>query len=112
LVNTQSREATVKIDLPPTSLLRPGMFARAAITTSTATGVTVPSKAVLPQPDGSSNVFLLSGEDIVQARKVEVGEVVNGGNVEIKNGLQPGDRVVLAGAGFLKDGDKVRVANQ
>ena len=112
LVNTQSREATVKIDLPPTLLLRPGMFARAAITTSTATGVTVPSKAVLPQADGSSIVFLLSGEDIVQARKVEVGEVVNGGNVEIKNGLQPGDRVVIAGAGFLKDGDKVRVANQ
>lgn len=112
LVNAQSREATVKIDLPPTSLLRVGMFARAAVTTSTATGVTVPNKAVLPQSDGSSIVFLLSGEDIVQARKVEVGEVVNGGNVEIKNGLQPGHKVVVTGAGFLKDGDKVRVANQ
>lgn len=112
LVNTQSREATIKINLPPTSLLRPGMFARAAITTSTTTGVTVPSKAILPQADGSSIVFLLLGEDIVQSRKVEVGEVVQGGNVEIKNGLQPGDKVVMAGAGFLKDGDKVRVANQ
>jgi multidrug efflux pump subunit AcrA (membrane-fusion protein) len=48
----------------------------------------------------------------VQARKVEVGEVVNDGNVEIRSGLQPGDRVVVAGAGFLKDGDTVRVANQ
>ena len=32
-VNDQRREATVKIDLPPTTLLKPGMFASAAITT-------------------------------------------------------------------------------
>jgi multidrug efflux pump subunit AcrA (membrane-fusion protein) len=88
------------------------MFARAAITTTTTTGVTVPSKAVLPQPDGSAIVFLLSGEDNVQARKVEVGEVANGSSVEIKKGLQSGDRVVVDGAGFLKDGDRVRIVSQ
>ena len=111
LVEKQSRQATVKIDLPPTTLLRPGMSAVAVITTTTAVGVTVPSKAVLPQPDGSAMVFILSGEDKVQARKVEVGDVVNGDSVEIKNNLQPGERVVVAGAGFVKDGDKVRVAS-
>ncbi len=112
IVNAQSRNALVRIDVPATTLLRPGMFARAALATTTATGVTVPSKAVLPQSDGSSIVFLLSGEDKVQARKVEVGEVVNGGNVEIKNGLKQGDRIIVAGAGYLKDGDRVRIASQ
>ena len=112
IVNAQSRNALVRIDVPATTLLRPGMFARAAIATTTATGVTVPTKAVLPQSDGSSIVFLLSGEDKVQARKVEVGEVVNGGNVEIKNGLKQGDRIIVAGAGYLKDGDRVRIASQ
>jgi RND family efflux transporter MFP subunit len=112
LVNAQSRQALVRIDVPATTLLRPGMFARAAITTTTNTGVTVPNKAIQPQSDGSIMVFLLSGEDKVQARKVEVGEVVNGGNVEIKNGLKQGDRVVVAGAGYLKDGDRVRIASQ
>lgn len=109
LVNKDKRQAIVKIDLPPTTLLRPGMFARAAITTTTNTGVIVPSKAVLPQSDGSASVFLLSGEDKVQARRVELGGSVNGDSVEIKNGLQPGDRVVVAGAGYLKDGDRVQV---
>ncbi|MBD2537654.1 efflux RND transporter periplasmic adaptor subunit [Coleofasciculus sp. FACHB-SPT36] len=116
LVNAQRREATVTIDLPQPSSgeslsLRPGMFARAAITTTTTTGVTVPAKAVLPQPDGSAIVFLLSGEDTVQARKVELGEVATGDTREIKSGLKPGDRVVVAGAGYLKEGDKVRVVN-
>lgn len=110
LVNAQSRQATVKIDIPATNLLRPGMFVRAAINTTTATGITVPSKAVLPQSDGSASVFLLLGEDKVQARRVELGSTVNGDIVEIKNGIQVGDRIVVAGAGYLKDGDRVQVA--
>lgn len=109
LVNAESREAKVTIDLPSTSLLRPGMFARAAITSTTVPGLTVPAKAVQPQPDGSAIIFLLSGEDKVKAQPVEVGEVLSGGRVEISKGLKPGDRVVVAGAGYLKDGDQVQV---
>ena len=109
LVNVESREAKVTIDLPSTSLLRPGMFARAAITSATVPGLTVPAKAVQPQPDGSAIVFLLAGEDKVKAQPVEVGEVLSGGRVEIKKGLKTGDRVVVAGAGYLKDGDRVQV---
>ncbi len=109
LVNDQRREATVKIDLPATNLLKPGMFARAAITTNSAMGMTVPQKAVQAQPDGSVIVFMLSGEDIVRAQKVELGEPINGNRVEIKSGLKLGDRVVVSGAGYLKDGDKVLV---
>ncbi len=110
LVNDQRREATVKIDLPATKLLKPGMFARAAITTSSTLGMTVPQKAVQTQPDGSVIVFMLSGEDIVRAQKVELGEPLDGNRVEIKSGLKLGDRVVVKGAGYLKDGDKVLVA--
>ncbi|MEC4813779.1 MAG: efflux RND transporter periplasmic adaptor subunit [Scytonema sp. PMC 1069.18] len=111
VVNQQRREATVNIDLPETTLLKPGMFARAAISTTTTTGVAVPQKAVLPQPDGSAIVFLLSGNNTVVARKVQLGDVLVGGRVEIKQGLQRGNRVVVEGAGYLKDGDRVRVVN-
>ncbi|MBD2595884.1 efflux RND transporter periplasmic adaptor subunit [Nostoc spongiaeforme FACHB-130] len=109
LVNDKRREATVKIDLPLTNLLRPGMFARAAITTNTALAMAVPQKAVQPQADGSAIVYTLSGDDLVQSQKVEVGELINSELVEIKNGLQLGDRVIVDGAGYLKDGDRVKV---
>lgn len=112
LVNTESRQATVRIDLPPTSFLRPGMFARAAITTTTALGVTVPAKAVLPQPDETAIVFLLASEGTVRTQRVQVGEVLKDGRMEIKSGLKAGDRVVVEGAGYLKDGDRVNVISQ
>jgi hypothetical protein len=32
--------------------------------------------------------------------------------MEIKNGLKLGDRVVVAGAGYLKDGDRVQVVEK
>jgi HlyD family secretion protein len=110
VVNQQRREATIKIDLPANNAFKPGMFARALITTKTSLGVAIPQKAIIPQPDGSAIVFILSGEDTVTAQKVELGESVSGGKVEIKSGLQAGAQVVVDGAGYLKDGDRVRIA--
>ncbi len=121
VVNQVRREATVRIDLPPTTMLRPGMFARAAIATSFLTGVSVPQKAVQTLSEGETVVFMLTGEDNkgegsikvdkVRAQKVEVGEILLGNKVEIKRGLRIGDRVVIDGAGYVKDGDTVRIAD-
>lgn len=109
-VNDQRREATVKIDLPPTNLFKPGMFARGEITTTTDMGLAVPQKAVQSQPDGSVIVFTLSGEDIVRSQAVEVGEIIDNNRVEIKSGLELDNRVIVDGAGYLKDGDRVRIS--
>ncbi len=116
LVDPQNRQATVKIDLPASEFLRSGMFLRASLSTATAQGLKVPAKAIVPQADGSSIVYKLVGEDKVQAQPVEVGEISGGAvgdltaaKVQIKKGLKAGDRVVVTGAGFLKDGAQVQV---
>lgn len=116
LVDPQTRQATVKIDLYSASSLRPGMFLRAAIVSRAVLGLTVPASAVLPQADGKKIVYLLEGEDTVKAQPVEVGTTTLGekGNlstatVEILSGLKVGDRVAIKGASYLKDGDKVEV---
>jgi HlyD family secretion protein len=122
VINDRKREATVKIDLPRTDLLKVGMFARAKIRTDSTQGLLIPQKAVRSQPDGSVIIFTLVGEDLdpdpnievkaVLARKVEVGEIINGDKVAIKSGLQLNENVVIDGAGYLKDGDHVRVVKE
>ncbi len=109
LVDKESREAIVKVDLPASDSLKPGMFLQGVITTSSATGLTVPAKAVLPQPDNSAIVYKLQADGTVKAQPVQQGEIMSGDRVEIKSGLSRGDRVVVKGAAFLKDGDKVEV---
>ncbi|WP_413166107.1 efflux RND transporter periplasmic adaptor subunit [Capilliphycus salinus ALCB114379] len=120
LIDPESRKATVKINLPPLgaisgSFLRPGMFLRAAIATSSTQGLKIPAKAVVPQADGSSIVYRLTENDRVEATPIQVGEIrgfggdLNQAKVEIKSGLNLGDRVVVSGAAYLKDGDFVNV---
>lgn len=114
LVDPKTRQATVKIDLPDSALLRSGMFLKAAITVQTTSALTVPAEAVLPQPDGQSIVYVLTGDDMVQAKTVEVGtrqpaDDPTQARIVIKHGLSSGDRVVVSGAGYVKDGDRVTV---
>lgn len=111
LVDAKTRQATLKIDLPSDPLLRPGMFLRAAITSQTVEGLTVPYEAVQWQADGGAIVYLLDGDNVARAQPVEVGNSIGGerARIEIKQGLKRGDRVIVAGAGFVKDGDRVKV---
>jgi multidrug efflux pump subunit AcrA (membrane-fusion protein) len=58
--------------------------------------------------DGYSYLFVVTDKQTVQRRRVETG-MVNENAIEIVSGIQPGERVIEKGAGFLKDGDKVNV---
>jgi len=51
---------------------------------------------------------VLGDKDVVQRRLVHTG-VVRGATLEILDGVKAGERVVVKGAGFLKDGDTVRI---
>lgn len=109
IVDAESRQATVKVDLPAGANLKPGMFLRAAIVTSAATGLTAPTEAILPQADGSSLAYIVQPDNTVKAQTLEIGKILPGGQVEIKSGLNSGDRIVLKGAAYLKDGDRISV---
>lgn len=114
LVDPQTRQATVKITLPQNPALRSGIFLRASIVTQQSQAPTIPTKALLPQANGSSRVFVLQPDNTVQARTIETGLTQGGtdpnaGRVEVIRGLNPGEKVVISGAGYLKDGDRVNV---
>jgi RND family efflux transporter MFP subunit len=110
VVAGDTRLGVVHVALPPDSGLRPGMFARAEIAPASAPeALTVPQEAVVFR-EGRPVVFLLpEGADHVAQRAVSTG-ARRDGVVEVTAGLAEGDRVVATGAGFLSDGDRVRVA--
>jgi HlyD family secretion protein len=107
VVDNASRQGTVRIDLDPDPKLRVGMFVRGRIDLGEVQMIAVPSAAVLNR-EGTSSVFVLEG-DIARSRKV-VTAVRSDSWLGVTTGLNPGDAVVIAGAGYLKDGDRVRIA--
>ena len=102
IVDAESRQAVVKVTLPQTTTLKPGMFLRAMIVTSTSSSLTVPMDAVLPQDDGSALTYILQPNQTVRAQKVTLGEILPSQNIEIKSGLQPGQQLWLKALLILK----------
>ncbi len=106
----ETRLALVYADLPADTSARAGMYAEGTVLLAASSALVVPSASLVIR-DGRHYVFVLSGEDgnaRVTARQIEVGRRV-GARVEVRSGLDERTRVVEQGAGFLNDGDVVRV---
>ena len=108
-VDAATRNGIVYVDLPQPGAFKAGMFARGEFDTGSSSALTLPQSAVLLR-DGFSYVFKLGTGNLVAQSKVSVGRRV-GERVEITGGLDPAARVVASGAGFLADGDTVRVVD-
>src|SRR5690606_8733791 len=98
-LDVQSRTGTVYVDLPEPGALRAGMFAQGRIALGRVQVLLVPGEAVV------------RGDGRVREVGVEVGGP-HGDMVEVHEGLAESDRVVARGAGFLGDGDLVRVVSE
>jgi len=108
-VNPQTRNALVYVDLPAAKdgAFKPGMFAQGEFALGNRPGLTVPRQALVVH-DGFNYVFLLGKEGRVHRTKVEVGGF-DSDAVEIISGLDAQATVVAGGAGFLNEGDLVKV---
>lgn len=112
-VDPQSRSALVYVDLlAPSSQDAPakvGMFAKGEFDLGTSVALTVPQQAVVMR-DGFSYVFRLNPDGRVSQLKVRTGRRM-AEQVEVLDGLARDAAIVASGAGFLNDGDLVRVTN-
>jgi RND family efflux transporter MFP subunit len=104
-----NRTALVYVDLPADERLRPGMFARGEIEIGSGPAFTVPLESIV-SADGYSYVFQLNPDNTVVRRRIETG-ALHENAIEVVGGLAGGERIVVKGAGFLKDGDLVNVGN-
>lgn len=108
---TQVFEVRFAMKSPPGIRALPGMTANVTITTRASTRpgniLVVPISAVVKQDTGEQVAWILGSDQMVHRRVVALG-APTGEQIEILGGLQPGDRVIIAGATFLRDGMKVR----
>jgi len=110
MVDAATRNGIVFVDLPQPGAAKAGMFARGDFAVGEREGVTLPQSAVVLR-DGFNWVFQIVANNKVQQLKVGVGSRV-GDRIEIVSGLPKDARVVAQGAGFLADGDVVRIADK
>jgi RND family efflux transporter MFP subunit len=111
-VDPQTRNALVYVDLPASQqagAAKAGMFARGEFELGSSDALTVPQQAVVVR-DAFSYVFRLGENSRVLQVKVETGRRT-GDRVEILKGIDANATVVVNGAGFLNDGDVVRLAD-
>lgn len=100
------RRVPVIISLTDTANLKPGFEVRVAIETLKLSDVLViPRPAVRTTEDGRQQVMVVV-DNLVQHRFVETG-ISDGENIEVLNGLNAGELVVLDGGMDLAEGVKV-----
>ncbi|RJR51562.1 MAG: efflux RND transporter periplasmic adaptor subunit [Desulfobacteraceae bacterium] len=87
--------------------VRPGMIARVAFLRRVIPeAVTAPLFSVV-EKSGERMVFV-EKDGVIHARTVSLG-VIEGDRIQITKGLNPGDRLVVAGQTFVEEGMKVQV---
>lgn len=110
-VDEKTRLGMARIDLPADAhWMKPGLFYHADIDLGHEKALVVPAKAVLTRNE-KEVVFVRDGE-LARMRPVLVGEALTDGNIEIRSGLAAGEPVIVTGAGFMKDMDKVRFVSE
>ncbi len=113
VVDPVTRSAYTEVTLSnPDHSLKPGMFAEIDIVVVSSKGaVVVPKEAILEDSDSKSSfVFVVEGGSAVK-KVVETG-ISQQGLVEVKSGLTFGEKMVITGQHYLKDGDRVEVVEQ
>ncbi|QHE86019.1 efflux RND transporter periplasmic adaptor subunit [Hydrogenophaga sp. BPS33] len=103
----QTRNILVFVDLPRHAELKAGTFARGSFDLGQSEALTVPAQAIVVR-DGSNYVFVVDDQAKVAQRKVRTGRRVDE-RVEVLEGVKQEEAVAVQGAGFLNDGDLVKI---
>ena len=114
-IDPQTRKALIYVDLGDNATnmknVKPGMFAKGEFSLGESKALSLPASAIVMR-DGYASVFVLDGTNKVKQMRVVVGRIQQG-RAEINSGLGTNTsaniKVVDSGAGFLTDGDTVRV---
>jgi membrane fusion protein, copper/silver efflux system len=105
----EARTMKVRLNLRnPAYRFRPGMFVDVEFRVSIPSALTVPADAVVDS-GRRKTVFVDRGNGYFEPRQVETGWRL-GDQVEILNGLMPGDRIVIGGTFLIDSESRMKAA--
>lgn len=107
-LDATTRNGLVYVALPKNATLKAGTHAKGEIVVALARGIALPEAAVITR-DGYPYVFVVGADSVARMKRIDTGTRLRG-MVEVTSGLTAHDSVVGIGAGFVKDGETVRVA--
>lgn len=111
LADSKTRTTRTEITLDNSRrLLRSGQIVRVSLTRQVLKdAVLVPLLAVIPMEDGKA-VYVANSSQ-ASRRHVELG-IITGDQVQIRSGLKPGDKLIIAGHRFVAPGQKVNIVEE
>lgn len=111
LADPQTRSTRVEISLENKErLLRSGQIVRVRLTRRILEdAILIPLLAVIPMED-SKAVYVVNSTE-AQRREVELG-IIKGDRIQVTDGLEPGDRLIISGHRSVAPGLKVNIASE
>jgi membrane fusion protein, multidrug efflux system len=110
-VDSASRSATVKLDLPAVASIRAGMFGRAAFQQGSRSTLVIPAAAVAER--GQLQSVFVADNGIARARLITTGHRSTGqenkDQVEVLSGITAGDNIIVPVPKDLSDGSRIEV---
>ena len=107
-IDRRMRTRTVEAKVDGIPEVMPGMFARLTLKLKQADdAVVVPLAALVTTPDGDKAVFVVKDGKALR-KKVKTG-IEASDRIQLLEGINPGDKVIVSGHKDLKDGMDVRV---
>jgi len=113
-IDPTNRTFEVEVALPSSADYKPNMFGQIAINDRTLDNALVIPQSLVQQSDDGSFVYVAeeTSEGYVARRRIIETGLDYDGKVAISKGLQPGERVVVAGYKNLSDGQLVNLTGE
>ena len=109
---TQTYRATLQMERPDDMIILPGMTAIVVgivPAKSEVKGFIIPAIAVFADPSGAPQVWIVNKDTMtVSKRAITTGEITGTQNIQVTEGLNPGEKIAVSAVAQLQEGTKVR----
>lgn len=108
MINTQTGSVSVRATFPnPGNIIRSGSSGAVRIPSPVDSAILIPQKSTY-EIQGKKFVYFVSDSGTVQSREIKIMNNSGGQFFVVKEGLKPGDKIVLEGVATLREGAAIK----